>query len=200
MNNETCEKCGYLLRNHKYKDDKYNCPEINIETQPSCTCTGITTHSWGCPCYKEPVNCDCDKKYGHYLDCPKVFGTSFKEDWELSFDIEFEDCKVVHVFDTDQYKKIKEYIRTLLAQQAQTMQKPAETMQMNVSKWNAYGRSHGYWSYFRDLMRADWTNEMIKWAEKNQTRCEKCDGAKDLQHTLACNFKQDLLKKLKELE
>ena len=37
MQSETCENCGYLLRNHKYKGDKYNCPEINIETHPSFT-------------------------------------------------------------------------------------------------------------------------------------------------------------------
>ena len=28
-----CEKCGYYMKNHKFQDDKYNCPEIIIETQ-----------------------------------------------------------------------------------------------------------------------------------------------------------------------
>ena len=34
-----------------------------------------------------------------------------EKSWSDDFDILIEDCRVVHVYDTEQYKKIKEFIR-----------------------------------------------------------------------------------------
>jgi len=42
----------------------------------------------------------------------KELASPTEEKWELEFDLEIQDCLVVHVFDTDQYKKIKSFIAT----------------------------------------------------------------------------------------
>ena len=48
-----CEKCGYYMRNHQFKDDKYYCPEITITPQsPSKTreeCECVNYHHNKCP-------------------------------------------------------------------------------------------------------------------------------------------------------
>lgn len=38
--------------------------------------------------------------------------TSSGEGWEKEFDLEFEDCRVVHIYETEQFKKMKEFVRT----------------------------------------------------------------------------------------
>jgi len=43
------------MKNHKLAQDEKDCLGKTF-SKPSCTCTGITTHSLGCPCYKIKEN------------------------------------------------------------------------------------------------------------------------------------------------
>ncbi len=58
MENNCCAKCGYLISNHKFKDDKYNCPEISIEVKPEGVGGWETQLEYAFPKYLE----DYDKE------------------------------------------------------------------------------------------------------------------------------------------
>jgi hypothetical protein len=174
-----CEKCEKEARQYLgYKNIEHTCG-LPLKEKAECCEKGCLKHKYHCGVCNfsltySPANY-CSRPSDIPNPCENCKVEEKAECWEDRFDLEMDDCLVVHVYDTDQFKKMKEFVRKELQQAKQEARKEgfdsAKTWSdyadktYSVSVWAELGKERGYWSYFRDLIRCEFQSEMEKWIE-----------------------------------
>jgi hypothetical protein len=120
-----------------------------------------------CICHLFPPHLVKEAAEKAFAEQERKYGTS---SWEEEFNLEFEADRVVHVYETEQYKKIKSFISNLLQSQADRIREGVRGMKKK-SKACAYCLDTG-WMKVSKMRGSGYDDKKCAWCRDGKDKLQ----------------------------